>query len=217
VRDLSEMRSFGHSNVTSVYLTNVYNLDFNLMATTTTAVMSEGFWLTQVNDDWVPYGYFVAPTDAGAGTLYRFSTNSPGQLGVRRDEVLANNDDRLLRMFQDVDLTRTNVVRRVADGVVHFDLLATYMITNMVGTNVVVGSFTTPFLGFRSNDLPAYIDVELGVLEPDALRQFQAIADLGDTTAAKRFVMAQAGKVHFLRERVPIRSFINPYRSNEVP
>jgi hypothetical protein len=35
--------------------------------------------------------------------------------------------------------------------------------------------------------------------------------------AAQRFLTNQVGRIHFFRERVPIRNFINPYRANEVP
>jgi hypothetical protein len=56
----------------------------------------------------------------------------------------------------------------------------------------------------------------VGVLEPTSLKQFQSLSDF-ETNAAQNFLVSHAGKVHFFRERVPIRNFVNPYRSNEVP
>ncbi len=70
---------------------------------------------------------------------------------------------------------------------------------------------------FRSNDLPAFVDLELGVLEPSTLKQFQVLTNDPDISVPQKFLANQVGRIHFFRQRVPIRNFVNPYRSNEVP
>ena len=59
-------------------------------------------------------------------------------------------------------------------------------------------------LTFMSNALPAYVELELGVLEPVALKQYQALS----AKAAADFLSRQAGKVHLFRQRIPIRTVL---------
>ena len=71
--------------------------------------------------------------------------------------------------------------------------------TTARGEPIVDTSFT-----FRSNALPAYLELELGVLDPDALKQYEAMKD-SPSTVAEAFLRKQAGKVHIFRKRIPIR------------
>jgi prepilin-type N-terminal cleavage/methylation domain-containing protein len=59
-------------------------------------------------------------------------------------------------------------------------------------------------LSFTSNALPAYLDLELGVIEPATLKQFQSL--LPSPNAAAAFLKKQAAKVHLFRQRIPIRT-----------
>jgi hypothetical protein len=56
---------------------------------------------------------------------------------------------------------------------------------------------------FSSNALPAYLELELGVLEPATLSQYQS---LRGTPAGQDFLRRQASKVHLFRQRIPIRT-----------
>jgi type II secretory pathway pseudopilin PulG len=172
---------------------------------------AETYWLKHVNDDWQPVGYFVVDdpvqrTNYGVGTLYRFSTNTANRAGVSFDQVPA-----LFSMFNKAQATDANVVHRVSDGIVHFQIAAVSVETNLTQTNFVR---TSSFI--FTETLPAFIDVEIGVLEPQVLKQFHSIKDLS-LPAAKDFLQKHSGQIHFFRERVPIRNFVNPYRANEVP
>jgi hypothetical protein len=53
------------------------------------------------------------------------------------------------------------------------------------------------------------------VLEPATLKQFNALTNNPDPTVSRNFLQNQIGRIHFFRERVPIRNFINPYREHE--
>jgi len=55
---------------------------------------------------------------------------------------------------------------------------------------------------FRSNALPAAVEIELGVLEPDALAQFRQLPAGSDL--ARNFLSNRAAQVHLFRQRVPI-------------
>jgi hypothetical protein len=56
---------------------------------------------------------------------------------------------------------------------------------------------------FSSNTLPAYLELELGVLEPATLRQYES---LRGTAIGQDFLKRQASKVHLFRQRIPIRT-----------
>jgi hypothetical protein len=58
-----------------------------------------------------------------------------------------------------------------------------------------------------SNALPAYIEMEFGMLEPDTLAQYYLMLDDQNPNAAK-FLQRQIGKVHLFRQRIPIRTAV---------
>ena len=206
-RDLSEMMAYDDTNVQNAALLYQPSPAGTLVLPSGASQrmdMTEAFWLTRVNDEWSGIGYYVAEDAAGranvgVGTLYRFS------------QVTNRFTVPFLRGHFD-DLAVTN--QRVSDGVVHFSMEAVYV----SGAN----AFGQPIYGrtndwqFRADELPAFVDLELGVLEPSTLKQFQSIASL-NVTNAQNFLRQHEGRIHFFRERVPIRNFINPYRANEVP
>lgn len=64
--------------------------------------------------------------------------------------------------------------------------------------------YTTAF-AFLSNALPAYIEMEFGMLEPETLSQYYTMLDDGNPNAAS-FLQRQIGKVHLFRQRIPIRT-----------
>lgn len=59
---------------------------------------------------------------------------------------------------------------------------------------------------FRSNALPAYLELELGVLEPDALRTYNQMIQDGQGQAARGFLERRISKVQIYRKRIPLRT-----------
>jgi hypothetical protein len=91
--------------------------------------------------------------------------------------------------------------------------------TSMGDANVILqqarvpnGSGYTPLLQetqctFASNAVPAFIDLELGVLEPAAYKQYQSLVVPGASPkVAQTYLAKQAAKVHLFRQRIPIRT-----------
>jgi prepilin-type N-terminal cleavage/methylation domain-containing protein len=66
------------------------------------------------------------------------------------------------------------------------------------------GSRRETQFAFISNAVPGYVELELGVLEPSALKQYESLRDAPKTAAA--FLKKQAAKVHLFRQRIPIRT-----------
>jgi prepilin-type N-terminal cleavage/methylation domain-containing protein len=59
---------------------------------------------------------------------------------------------------------------------------------------------------FRSNALPAYLELELGVLDPDTLRQYNQFVKDGQANSAKVFVEKRMAKVQIFRKRIPLKT-----------
>ena len=58
---------------------------------------------------------------------------------------------------------------------------------------------------FRSNALPSYVEMELGMLEPETMEQYYTmLADQNPN--ATNFLARQITKVHLFRQRIPIRA-----------
>lgn len=59
---------------------------------------------------------------------------------------------------------------------------------------------------FRSNALPAYLELELGVLEPDTMRQYNQMIKDGLVTRAEELLAKRISKVQIFRKRIPLRT-----------
>lgn len=196
-----------------------------------TNVLQEFFFLTRANQDWSGIGYVVSnyaqvnadrvsdgPFSAipTVGTLYRYETNAftPGAISGPVEQFWATTID-VLRKEPNIR-GQTNL-HRVLDGVVHFRVVP----CNLDGTPMLPtlpNSLSDPpndvFYAIpdragdypvilRSNAVPGYIDLELGILEPRVLAQYRAIPD---STARYQFLKRQAGRMHLFRQRIPIAS-----------
>lgn len=124
-------------------------------------------------------------------------------------------------MLFNVYKTTTNF-HRVSDGIVHFVMTPVYPYTNTSSSGKIQVQYqrdtlrSNPSVSFPSVDspLPIFIDLEIGVLEPATLKQFNALTN--NLPVAQQFLQNHVGKIHFFRERVPIRNFVNPYRADEL-
>ena len=107
--------------------------------------------------------------------------------------------------------------QRVIDGVVHFHVRAYdhngILITNNINTNILSGVFVSTNVfnsgveyayTFTNKALPAYLELELGVLEPHVLERYRSYPPTA-TIAASNYLARQAGAIHLFQQRVPIR------------
>ena len=170
---------------------------------------------------WGALGYRVLDSknvDASGltyGSLYRFSTNF--------SEFNGNFTDEHLRTFTNnaPSILTNQSFTRVADGIIHFRLrfydLAGKLIPlpdekgniDLTTTNLppqvrllnpsVQGLPNEPGIIF-SNTLPAIVEVELGIIEPQTLEQARSVAN------PVPFLAKQGGRVHIFRQQIPIRN-----------
>jgi hypothetical protein len=173
-----------------------------------TNLLEEVFFLTRENRTWTGVGYLVSSPAEGVGSLYRFAwTNSVTQ-----------DPDFLMAAFRNAALTNMS---RIIDGVVHFrvrtyDTNGWWITPNLINSRNQLAAQASAqwspivvpelqYIEFRSNAVPAFIEFELGILEPRALERFKSLP----TTAAKRQYLEDAersARVHLFRQRVSVRN-----------
>jgi hypothetical protein len=188
-----------------------------------TNLLQDVFFVTRRNQELVGIGYFVRvnnPTNGvlslspfGAGTLYRFETRAEALSGRTVNHLLAEfNQAR----------TRESGSTKVVDGVVHFLTRAfdtngvriledrfpkdSYPIEAYVdrydrNPDLIAGEIE--IYEFASNAVPAALELEMGIVEDRAWRQFKAQPTF---TAQSNHLYGLAGRVHVFRQRIPIRN-----------
>ncbi len=111
--------------------------------------------------------------------------------------------------------------QRVVDGVVHFRLRmldsrgqpipATNIVDGMFPSHIGVfadppvlwNEFGPPSVRFYAGVLPASVEVELGILEPQIVER---LASLTSYSARTNYLAKQASRVHLFQQRIPIRN-----------
>ncbi len=169
-------------------------------------------FLTRRGNEWSVILYRVHHAN-GAGALYRavVSTNIAGLVTnvaaapAIQWEAISN----LLSLAaQSANPTITNAANipfdRIADGVVHFRVHAyDKKGIRLVETNSVYARQWNE-LYFFTNWVPEYVELELGILDPKAMKQFQARED--NAIRAQQYLTNQGYRTHLFHQRVEIRS-----------
>ncbi len=197
------------------YYSNVFN--FNVVPTVNsyiwplanppdvvTNVMEKLFFLTRYNQQWNAVGFEVEPVNNGVGTLYRYSSNNV---------PLPNLAFQVTNFMNATSLLSTNTnFNRIIDGVVNFRIRAfgtngnLLFVTNAPSGNIFV---TTNIVGeyayhFSSNAVPAYVEMELGILETRTLERYRSYSN--SPSLARSYLTNHAAQVHIFRQRIPIRA-----------
>jgi hypothetical protein len=186
-----------------------------------TNILDDVFFLTRENRNWQGVGYRVEGNSM-VGTLYRYETNVANldlDLVTYADESVPNNK------FRD-QVFRNMRASRIIDGVVHLRVLAYdangALISGSYGSAIGVtnlsafpppispnGSvFLAPDLDlayhFRSNAVPAYLELELGILEAKTAERCRNLPVASQT----KFLESKAGNVQIFRQRIAVRNVI---------
>lgn len=160
--------------------------------------LQEFFLLTRINDQWkgVSYGFTSLDLSRGAGALHRMEW-PPNTMSISA----SNLSWRLLNSTVNND---TNF-HRLADGIIHLELKAYDRLGNAITGNQAIA--LGPIVGYEffHTNLPASLELELGVVEPRTFDRFKSLAPRGLVTA-RAFLEERASRVHILRERIPIRT-----------
>ena len=178
--------------------------------------LEEVFFLSLLNKQWIGTGYRVLAintngiatnyANTGVGALCRFKLSN---------HVANVRSPSLFSRVMDVTPTNFYNFQRVIDGVVHFRVRAYdhngLLITNNFNTNMLSGVFVTTNVfdkdveyayAFTNKALPAYLELELGILEPQVLERYRSFPN---AIVASNYLARQAGAIHLFQQRVPIR------------
>lgn len=184
-----------------------------------TNILDDLFFFTRENRNWQGVGYLVKSTNL-VGTLYRYETNV-----ANLDLDLVTQADLSPVKFRD----RAFSMRpsRVIDGVVHLRVLA----YDNIGELITPFSHTNSFISvtnlsafpaispnpslqlapdldlayhFRNQAVPAYLELEIGVLEAKTAARARNLP----VGSQAEFLKAKAGNVQIFRQRIPVRNVI---------
>lgn len=195
-----------------------------------TNLLQDLYFVSRVNQTLSGTGYFVR-TNPGiggfpdlVGTLYRYQTN----LSIH--DFVANPQTTFQTLFtstNDPSKNPTNsnasLISKILDGVVEFRVRCYdtngYLLNWESGINQISNNFVNfqdwqiPGGGVTSNDVqlaifsnnivPAYVEVQFGILEPAVLKRYNSIPNV---IARQNFLSNHAGNVQLFRQRIPIRN-----------
>lgn len=212
--DMRQMSDANNTNVINLYWTwseNSVQLENGLPFRTNQ--IDEIYVLEHTNTTWLGVGYAVLNLVPGStypfGTLYRYQTNfnAPYLIG-----------DGLFLPFLDAlptrDFTNQAYWHRVTDGVISLKLRTydqngnePWIESTSYGDYADDAQISYPLTNVNtlltSNTLPNAVDVELAILEPEALAQARALT--GVPTALNNFMSSNAlTKMEVFRRRISI-------------
>jgi|HubBroStandDraft_1064217.scaffolds.fasta_scaffold65311_2 hypothetical protein len=209
----SDLRQMSDAHNTNFFNANVFNLWWgsphltNIVNTENgvpfrTNQLNDIYILVHTNTTWVGVGYSVSNYPGIAvGTLYRYETN-----WTSLAPVFTNN---LFSLFSQAvnaqNYTSTNW-HRVADGVIDLELRPydQFGNTNYYNPNDPgVYYYPVGYNNFWSNTLPNSVELEFGILEPDALVQARGLA--GNPTALLNYLSTNsAPKMEIFRQHITV-------------
>lgn len=159
------------------------------------------YLLNGYSTNWQGIGYCLDPVERGYGTLYRFETNASLD-GVHN--FYPTYKWMLDNFNNDPKFNPTNFPR-VADGIVHFSVKA-YDADGYLSTWLIDGNHyvTNGISIFKNTELPAFVEIELAIIESQVLEQIKAMP----VNVATNFLMGSRGaaSTHLFRQLIPIRT-----------
>jgi type II secretory pathway pseudopilin PulG len=185
-----------------------------------TDLLENLFFMSRYNQTWSGIGYFVRTNTwvggnmSPVGTLYRFETNVTSAQ-ITGDPYL------LFQTF--LNATNNANISKILDGVVEFRVRAYdpngFVLTNgsqSIQSNffvTITNSFTTArgeveYSAYSNNIVPAFVEVQVGVIEPAVLKRYNSIPGNtpGGLITRSNFLATHAGNVQLFRQRIAIRN-----------
>jgi prepilin-type N-terminal cleavage/methylation domain-containing protein len=212
-REIEQAGITGHSNTINFYVaTNLFELEQELPGTTLRRIniLQNLLFASPDNRLQRGIGYSVVFSNY-IGTLYRYeAVRSALDFDAADVATVAWN----AFYSSDAAIQRTVNPSRVADGIVHLRYHTYDSSGHLISpTNWPAARpdlFDISWGGrpddisarFMSNALPAYVEIELGVLEPKSAERARNLP----LASQQQFLEKQAGQVHVFRQRVPIRN-----------
>ena len=167
-------------------------------------------FLQRRNEKWTGIAYRFTNANTGVGTLVRYAWSWTNDSNPNFN--MTNNPGRSSLVCSRSGITYADGESQILDGVVHFRVEAydaagvlyrTYRDTIPLEEPYLHRNNANDVYAFLSTNLPAYLDLELRVLEPATLARFRAQPDFDRAT---NYLARQIGRTHVFRQRIPVRS-----------
>jgi hypothetical protein len=214
-REMQEVAATGEPFVTNLVIVPSYPRILTSQTFSSGTQPQQNFlqdfcFIQRRNDEWTGVAYRFTNAFTGVGTLVRYSWSWAGD----SNPLWLTETNRM--MSRDVCTwppNRYDGASQVLDGVVHFQIEA-YDAEGVLFRPPYYSDINDSYLrrdsvndvyGFMSTNLPAYLDLELRVLEPATLAKFRARAQT-DLDNATNYLARQIGHTHVFRQRIPVRT-----------
>ncbi len=158
-------------------------------------------FVTRLSDEWVATAYRISNAVDGAGALYRWTQTYTNGVSSGTLSNFCWWATSVPAPDSTIPSTYNTNFQFIADGIVH---LAAYPFsTNGVAmTNGMLIANGLRGYAYLENEVPAFLDLELGVLELKTVAQFNARAP----GARVAWLTDQANRMHLFIQRIPIRN-----------
>jgi Tfp pilus assembly protein PilV len=211
-------------------------LNFEVLGVTNQMAQQEFYFLTQTNEMWNLTGYRLTNDYPGVATLYRMSVSTNALISSNvfaLTNLFLNQFDPAPISNPNFTGASPRLFSPVIQGIVH---LRVTPLTRNPTNNPALNPINYFNFGlhpsfhpanrdewevrgvrvfddngwiashFWRDQLPEYVELELGILEPDVLERLRAMPN---PLIAEDYVRRQAGKVHFFVQRIPVRNAVH--------
>jgi hypothetical protein len=174
--------------------------------------LDDFYFLIHTNNTWAGIGYFVIDQAPGVGTLYRYSTATNASPQIFSNSLFQPYIFLLSGILSGATNANVGAIYYpIADGVTHLKLRTYDQNGNEPyaesSTEFNGGGFVTyPLTPFNTNlvtnALPHFVDLEVGVLEPETYSQVKALSV--NPIVQSNFLVNAAGATHIFRQHILI-------------
>jgi hypothetical protein len=164
-------------------------------------------FLQRRNDEWTGVAYRFTNAASGVGALVRYSWSWTNDSNPFLNNTIMSNMSKVV--FSPPG--PADYGSQVLDGVVHFKVEAfdangiSYLTYSDINDGLLTFNFRNDVYAFLSTNLPAYLDLELRVLEPATLAKFR-VREQSNPADRLPYLSRQIGRTHVFRQRIPVRS-----------
>jgi hypothetical protein len=209
-REVAEAALSGHRQAINFYVgpETAAVTPINVAGNTWPCLLQDFCFVSRQSDSWRAVKYAFDRRKL-VGALYRSETNTARW----SDVAWVASTNFMLRTAPVDNLGNINAnFHRVADGIVHFSVTALDPAGNPVTNSVLPELTVVPnrndpaFLNYLylGSNAPSFVEIELGVLEPQVLKRYRNKAAVSQTDA-ETYVLNRPGRVQLFRQRIPIR------------
>jgi hypothetical protein len=210
--DLSQLADAQNPGITNLFWSwfpnnsLIQKVQTGFTTTYLTNQLEEIYFLVHTNTTWMGIGYVVVDQAPGVGSLYRYAAATNALPSIFTNNLFWP----FFNAVASQSYTNNTNFSLIADGVVHlkirtYDQNGNEPWVETVADNGGIPSLVTYPLASTnylsvSNTLPNFIELEVGVLEPETYQRAKSMS--GNPTVQSNFMVEAAGQTHIFRQQI---------------